>query len=222
MKQKHILKKILPILFTLIFLMLFGCLDKTTETAGANTGLYPFETAVIQYKISGSSDGTQTLYIKNGMTATEKHTKNESAGYEQFENTLTINSGEFIYVVDLDSNKGTKTKNTLWTKISGLNDEERLDLGKKLVGGLSADSEGKADQLLQSLGSETVTGEKCEKYNTLGLGTVCVWQNVPLKTQINVAGIETLIEATSVKENESVDDSKFQVPANVQLSEINI
>jgi len=222
MKHKQFFKSISLFLIASTVFLLTGCDGDgapSTTTSG-DTGLYPFKSAVVQYKVTGSSEGNQTLYIKNGMTATEKHTQTETAGYTQYENTFTVNTGDFIYEIDLDNSKGVKTKNELNETIKTLTPEQKIDLGKKLAAGLSADSQGSADEILTSLGTETIAGQKCEKYNPLGLGTVCIWNNIPLKTQISIADIDLIIEATSVNEGASVSDSKFMVPKGVEVTEI--
>ncbi len=76
------------------------------------------------------------------------------------------------------------------------------------------------------LPEEVFMGKKCRVFDMKSvvdgmevLARVWVWEGIPLKTVSTVSGMEVSMEATEIKVNVRIPDSKFIVPKGITLTE---
>ena len=50
--------------------------------------------------------------------------------------------------------------------------------------------------------------------------TYSVWKGFPLKSVIDLNGIKAIISASSIEENCSIPKEKFEIPADIKISEL--
>jgi len=164
----------------------------------------PFEKATIEYSISGVEEGTETLYIKNFGDTTARFHRSvmQVMGIEKVTETIIITEPEWIYTYDLREKTATKTVNPkiyLEEEYLQLNESERGQVRKnseKL--GLGLPNNGMNGEFEANV--MTMLGMHCDKTQLMGTTSYTIHDSdIPLKTESNIMGMITLIEATSVK-----------------------
>jgi hypothetical protein len=181
---------------------------------------YPFKTAVITYRISGSlQEGTQTLYISDygRKTRTERETSLTIMGQKRKESTIEIDDGDYLYRIDLLRKTGEKTPsyNKLAREMVKLMSPEQKkameDLGKELVKGLTGSEE------LKPEGTGKVMGRECTIYNVMGVKS-WQWNNLPLKTENPALG-NMVQEAVDISIDTPIPSDKFTPPQGIAITE---
>lgn len=213
-------KKILAIIgsFCLVGLALSACQAETTQPVEEKVYPYGFDTAKITYEMKGTVNGQKTVYYKGNKSSTETHASRMNAGVEEKTDMLTIDSGEFIYQIDLNTMSGTSGKNPVYTELKSLSGAARAEyLIKMAVGG----PVGSTQQPVPKEQKE-IAKQKCGFYTVSGLGEVCLWNGIPLYTKIQLpeAGIDSIIEAASVEVNLEVSDQKFIIPNGIKMQDV--
>ncbi len=183
---------------------------------------YPFKSAKIEYAISGTTEGKSTVLIKGDESIREAHVVFHKQTGDENQDNLYIDTGEYIYSIDLDKKVGTMTKNPLYDVLQGTDPSMRQDFLKKIAVGLSPDSA--ATQQLQSTGTSTVAGQVCDIYDTGGFGQICLWNNIPIKTTISIPdlGLSNNTVATSIQTDVDVPDTAFDVPAGITMQKVGV
>ncbi len=185
--------------------------------AGSNKfKLYEFKSAIVEYKLSGSSKGTKTKYIKEYgfKEATYEKSSAEAMGFSSEKNEVVILDGYDMISVDFDKKTGIKMKNEVAVAMA----EENIDpaeFGKEML---------KAMEYTKLSETGTVAGKKCEiwKGNTMGMDIkIWVWKNLTLKSESSGWGMKSKMEATSIKLDVSVPDSKFEAPKGIKFVDPN-
>ena len=180
-----------------------------------NKKRYYIESAIVKYKISGNTKGTEEIYFDK-WGEREAHyinviTKTTFFGVKNTtkENTLNILDGDISYSIDLDKKTGVKTLNAGVTTISVLgNGKSPRTMGKEMleqVGG-------------KKIGEEEILGKKCEVWKALGT-KLWFWKGIPLKVSSKLLGIERTSEAVELKTNVKIDESKFKVPPGIKITD---
>jgi len=197
-------------------LVIFGCTLNNTAYQ------YPFTSAKIEYAISGTTEGKSTLLIKGDKSVREAHIVFHKPTGDENQNNLYIDTGEFVYSVDLDKKTATMTKNPLYDALNKVEPAQRQNFLKKIAVGLSPDDTSTGD--LKPVGKETVAGQECEIFETGGFGQICLWNNVPLKTNISIPdlGLNNNTLATSIVLNADIPDSSFEVPAGITVQKVGV
>ncbi len=105
--------------------------------------------------------------------------------------------------------------------IPSMNQVQELPLsGQDAVNFLNLTDEVKEKYSIKELGTETIGDKDCSKY-TLSIeqmgvkvsATVWAWNGFPIKTVMNLMGIEIENKIVAIDENAAVDPSMFVVPA---------
>lgn len=188
-----------------------GAKSEEMKTAGYKR--YRIKSGVIEYDMTGTQKGTETLYFDRYGMREAKYTKAvmSVAGMTIKQNTLTILDGEWQYSIDLDKRTGTKTENPYIRHIgeqSGTKDFS--DLSERFMTGMGG----------VKTGSEAVAGKTCDVWEIKKLNTKSwVWNWVPLKTQVGMAGMMITSTATKFEEGASVSDDKFAIPPDVKITQ---
>ena len=180
-----------------------------------NKKRYYVESAIIKYKISGNTTGTEDVYFDNWGERETKITKSvtETTFFgiknKQEENTLNILDGDISYGIDLKKKTGVKTLNAGITTMSAMgNGRSPRTMGK--------------DMLIQmggkKIGEEEILGKQCEVWKALGT-KLWLWKGIPLKISSNILGIKRTEEAVELKTNIQIDESIFAVPENIKITD---
>lgn len=77
---------------------------------------------------------------------------------------------------------------------------------------------------IEKMGTETVMNKPTDIYSMNmkqynGKGKAYIWKGIPLKTEVNVQGMNMVITAESLEENPSIPANAFDVPADVTFTE---
>ncbi len=183
--------------------------------AGSNKfKLYGFKSAIIEYKLSGQESGTQTTYIKEyGFKQAEyKKTSSSIMGIKSEKNEVVIQDGFDLITVDLKEKTGIKMKNEMAIAMAESN-VDPAEFGKEMLKALGGK---KLDK------TETILGKKCDIWeDKAGTWKQWIWKNRLLKSVNTSLGMKFTMEATSIKVDVSVPDSKFEAPKGIKFVDPN-
>jgi len=197
-----------------------GCTQQNQQSASLYQ--YPFKTAIIEYAIKGTTEGSSKVTIKGDKSVREAHiTYHKPTGDEKQDN-LFIDTGKYNYSVDLDKKVASMTPNPFYTYFMGVAPSQRQDYLKKIA--LGIDPEKASTQQISSTGTETVAGQTCETYQMQDYGKMCLWNGIPLKTNISLPsfGLTNNTVATSIQTDINVPDSTFDVPTDITVQKAGI
>ncbi len=182
----------------------------------------PFKNATITYTISGTMQGSKTLYVTDhGKTIAEyRQTSMAMFGMTQNQNEVIITTPEWVYTIDMLTRSGHKQTNPEKFMIAEFNklsksDQKKLvknanKLGLSAIDGMQGTVEKKATKIL---------GYTCDKVSIMGSTIYTIKDtNLALKVQSNIMGVTIKEEASSVKKGK-VPTDKFKVPAGIQLTQ---
>lgn len=209
------------VLFT--SLVLLSCGDSSKDDSG-NLGkdsdsefqkVFGIKSGVIEYVISGSQEGTKTLYFDNwGMKQAEYMRSILTVkGFTKPINKLSVIDGEFQYNINMDQNSGTRTRNQILRTMEQLSGQKSFnEFGEQMLLNMGANK----------IGSEDFLGKTCDVYEMRSTGTkLWVWEWITLKSETNSRGLEINITATRINEG-SVPNEKFKIPEKVVLNEVDL
>ncbi len=191
---------------------------QTNEGGGISSKAvrYYVKSAIIEFTYSGNQTGSETMYFdRNGMReATFSNTVTKVMGIESPANTISILLGEYLYNIDLNSKTGTKMVNPLFAGLAEAHGtEDFAKIGEKML----------IDMGGVKIGKETICGKECDVWELKQMNTkTWTWNAVTLKSEVNVMGMTIVKTATSIKENVSIPEDKFKVPAGIEISEVDL
>ncbi len=183
-----------------------GCASETNQKVNP----YPFDTAKIEYKLSGNLEGTQTVYIKGDLAARETQGVRNTENGEENIHDLYLEIGDNRYEIDLNTKKGKKSMNPIYNELKNLTQNEKNDFLVKIATGV-AETEG----LPTSTGEKEFVGKTCKMYDVSDIGEVCIWNGIPLYYKRN----QNVTTAVSVETDVSLDDAVFAVPVDVTITD---
>jgi hypothetical protein len=166
---------------------------------------YPVKSAYIESVYTGSTSGTETMYVDNNgkVTARYQELTTKSFGSTSKTRQVTIQHDSVFYTVDLDKKTGVKTTMHIdpkdvekWTKSA---EQAWTDMGFKKTG------------------EETLIGKKCDIWEGMN-SKIWVWQNFALKTEMNLFG-KSVIEVKKIDIGIPIDKSKFDIPQGITWTE---
>ena len=217
--------KIIFLLTAVLFtsLILFSCGESGKDESsnfGKNSDsefqkVFGIKSGVIEYVISGSQEGTKTLYFDNwGMKQAEYMRSILTVkGFTKPINKLSVIDGEFQYNINMDQNSGTRTRNQILRTMEQLSGQKSFnEFGEQMLLSMGANK----------IGSEDFLGKTCDVYEMRSTGTkLWVWEWITLKSETNSRGLEINISATRINEG-SVPKEKFKIPEKVILNEVDL
>lgn len=219
------MKKIFLLPFLLIVSIYFiSCGDSTKDNAdnsGNNKSVdfqkrYGIKSGVIEYIITGSQEGTKTLYFDNWGMRQAEYTRSvlSVSGFTKSLNLVSIIDGEYQYMINIDQNSGTKTRNPILKSIEQLKDQKGFnEFGEQMLLSMGANK----------IGSENFLGKDCDVYEMKNTGTkLWVWEWLTLKSETKSGGININVTATRINEGGSIPNEKFKVPEKVVLNEVDL
>ncbi len=185
----------------------------------------PFKTAVIHYKLMGSQQGTEVLYVKRGYEARYTDTSMSMMGIKQVEKSIEITTPDYVYKVDLKEGKAVKHVNP--QKIMK-EEYERLSSHDKKIVRENVKKLGTTELgffkgmgmggMIKRLGEEKLFGKVCDVIEVMGVKT-WAWKGtgIVLKTEGNVMGMKISQVATKIEENVPIPETKFRVPNGIKI-----
>lgn len=219
------MKNILLFLITLITALAFlSCGDSgkddssnlEKESTSEFQKRYGIKSGVIEYIITGSQEGTKTLYFDSWGMRQAEYTRSvlSVGGFTKPLNLANIIDGEFQYMINIDQNSGTKTRNPILKSIEQLKDQKGFnEFGEQMLLSMGANK----------IGSETFLGKYCDVYEMKSTGTkLWVWEWLTLKSETKSGGLQINLTATRINEGGTVPKEKFKIPEKVVLNEVDI
>ena len=180
----------------------------------------PFESATINYDVTGLTSGSKTIFVKNyGRTTAEyKETAIKILGMKQEQKEFILTTPEWKYTADLVANTGTKNVNPTkflteeFNKLSGGDQKKVIEnaenQGITMIEGVNGTVEKNAAEVL---------GYSCDKATMMGTVVYTIHgTELPLKVESNTMGMKFNEIATGIKKGR-VDASKFELPANINF-----
>lgn len=199
-----------------IFLLIIIIASAFAEAYSEMPLLYKTKSGMVEYKISGLSEGTEVLYFDNyGLLESRKTTtKTTIMGFSAESKSLNIRDKEWSYSINLDEKTGTKTKN-----------EDVEKFAKDMV--KSNNLEDKADEIIKALGGkklgdEMFMGRMCEVWEFTRISSKgWYYKMVPLKLEVSLMGTITYT-ATKFEEGVSVPAEKYSIPKGIKIEEVDM
>lgn len=172
---------------------------------------YLVKSGIVEYTLSGTRKGTETIYFDNWGMREAKHTKAEMSmmGITQTQNTLGIIDGAYTYNIDLDTKTGTKMETPMLKELAA-NTKDLTEAGEKMMKNMGG----------VKIGTEVILGKSCDVWEIKNMKSkTWVWKGVPLKTHVNMPSMEMTIMATKIDEGASIAADKFAIPPDVKITE---
>ena len=219
------MKKIFLFSLALIFtFVLISCgensRDNSQNTAKDNSSKfqkrYGVKSGVIEYEISGSQEGTKTIYFDDWGMRQAEYTRSvlSVGGFTKSLNLVNIIDGEYQYMINIDQKSGTKTRNPILKEIESLKFEKGFnEFGEQMLLKMGA----------EKIGSDNFLGKDCNIYEMKKTGTkLWVWNWITLKSETKSHGIDITTVAKKIDIDVSIPSSKFNVPEKVVLNEVDL
>ena len=177
---------------------------------------FPFEKATVQYTLSGTEKGTETLYIRNygKETATYHKAVNTVMGRTIQTDTINITTPEWVYTFDLVKKTGKKSVNPMkyvveeYNKLSSAEKDQVMKNAKEM--GVTFGIQGKREMT-----AEKILGYDCDRITLMGSTIYSIHEiGIPLKVDTAMMGISMQKVATEVNKG-SVDAKYFEFPAGI-------
>jgi len=181
----------------------------------------PFQEATITYKISGTSEGTSTLYVKayGNYLSEHEQTTMSMFGMDKKTDRLTLVTPEWIYTVDLDTRTGTKVSNfetymqQEYTKLSPKEQKTVRRNARKMGTDFSRGLGGRI-----KFNAAMIHGYSCDKTTIAGMTSYTIHNTaVVLKMEGSVMGMSIKKEAVSIDKG-AVGRTHFKLPENINIT----
>jgi len=193
---------------TIIYLLYVLLINNQVQAQEVSLKPYGIQSGIIEYKYSGSQVGTSILYFdeygyKSAMKMDTKMNNEPQKGW-------VISFKEYQYIFDPENpDEGLKMKNPI---IESLLKMDKQDFDK-----VAEDFYSKMG--MQRAGTEKFLDKDCIAFKG-DMGKVLTWNGILMLMDMNVGGITTRQEVTSIKINVPVDEKYFEIPKNIKFSEM--
>ena len=180
----------------------------------------PFEKATIKYTVSGSINGTETLYIADyGKKRAHYHKTTQKIMFvTTHTDEIEIITPDWIYTIDMTKNSGAKVVNPQkfmfeeYNKLS-LSEKQTVDTNIAEVGMSSLHSVG--GQIEEN--AETILGYSCDRVKLAGSTVYSIHgTDIFLKTETNIMGGTFSAIATSIEEG-PIEHNVFEPPPGISI-----
>ncbi|MBI5556239.1 MAG: hypothetical protein HY885_01220 [Deltaproteobacteria bacterium] len=181
----------------------------------------PFKEATIQYTISGTENGTETLYIKDHGKERARHRKSTAKVMSVTNSTdeIEITSPDWIYHLDMTAKTGTKVTNPLkfmMEEYDQLSAKEKEMVNKNAAEMGASAMKGMQGGIKQN--AEKFMGYDCDVTTMSGTTVHAIHAtDITLKAQFNMMGMNFSTVATNI-DTSSPPGKAFTLPAGVQIS----
>jgi hypothetical protein len=179
---------------------------QTKNRTGSKIKWLDVEKICIEYKMTGMQIGMKKdYYIDWGNESLSiLDVVMEMGPIKQRTHTATYTKGNKIYTVDLQTNKGTVTKNPMRSAKSEKQAEQFGDDFMKEFG--------------KEVGSKEFLGKTCRVFEMPNLGTkTLVWKNITLKSVTGFGTMKQIMAAIKLIFN--FDEKILNLPTNIKFEE---
>ena len=169
---------------------------------------YPFRSAIIELRYSGSASGKQMIYIDDfGVKeATFDSLTMKMMGMEMPNEKMLIKKGDSLYQVDFV--RGMATKGV--SHVSAADEKAMSTMGEGIAKGMGM----KKDSV-----EEIVAGQKCAVWSSEQLGTKSwLWNNITLKSESTIGDDKILLDAVSLTIDVPVPSKHFEAPGGIHYT----
>jgi len=173
----------------------------------------------IEMKLSGSTQGTKTIYFDDYGNKYYEHEKSITevsilgVTDRTINNKITIYDGPNFWSIDNESHKNMKGKLPFYNEYQDVYGEMSLSEQEKYNKDILRSFGG------EKVGTDKILGKTCDKISIMGAYT-WLYKGISLKLETNVMGIIANEEAVTFKENISIPNSQFQAPQNLKYEDI--
>jgi outer membrane lipoprotein-sorting protein len=184
-----------------------------TGTTTAAPGKYKVKSGVIHSTLDAAIAGPtkMTTYFDNYGATEAQETMNEMKIMNQTIkiHNITIMKDGWIYNIDLEKKTGTRHKGSA---ISANMDYSSLsgEMAEKYH--------------VKKESNETVAGKTCDVFSMDDgknmKGRVATWQGIPMRVDMQMAGMPMKQTVESIETDVAVPADKFEVPADVKITDI--
>ena len=176
------------------------------------------ESAIVTSKITNSmmqGDVTTVLYFDDYGEKEMTRTSTKMAIMGQNIQSVTNNLLKDGWSYSWEEGKTTGSK----FQLKDVMDASKMDYAKM-------SEEMKKEFGVKKVGTETIMGKKCDKYEMnkdgMGNGNFWLWKNIPLKSETTISGMQLKIEVIDLNENPNFEKGQFDVPTTVTFTEMNM
>lgn len=167
---------------------------------------YNVKSGIVVYKMSGTQEGTETLYWDNYGKREARYTEStiNFFGIKKTTKQLVILDGIWSYSVNYDDK--TVTKNSVEHLKEIAKGNNLLNTGQEFL-----------EKNGEKQGSEKILNKICDKWYLPDFATTLwIWNSIPLKSKTNMI-ITITLTATSLKTNIKIPEDKFKYPKDFEL-----
>lgn len=190
--------------------------EGSASNDGPSKGKYPVKSGIITYNVEtmGMTVPT-TLYFDDygNKECTEVTMEMEMMGQKVQTHNMTITKDGYTYDLNLTEKTGKKMKAMPAASNTGGVDFSQL-----------------SDAMMKEMhitkgGNENVCGKDCQVFtmdnpDTKMKATFAVWNNIPLKSNMDMGGMAAVMNAIQVEENVTIPADKFEVPSDITVTEM--
>jgi hypothetical protein len=200
-------------LIALFFLSSCASLKKASPPEGRYYR-YGVESGIIEYSLTGTQEGKETIYFKDWGMIEAKYTDTKITFQDSSENinSLTIINNDSVFFIDLNKKTGIKLENKMLKEMADSLSTKDLGLvGESMI----------KDQMKgRKTGTEKILGKKCDVWETtMPKGKTWIWKNITLKLTFNMMGMKAENTATKIKTGVEIPPEKFIAPPGIKLEE---
>ncbi len=179
----------------------------------------PFKEATIQYTISGMETGSETLYVRDygRESATYHKGKSTMMGMTTVNDTVEIESPDWVYSFDLTARTGTKSVNPQkymveeYKRLSAAEQKQVEENIKKMGQPMGEVMGGKVEPK-----AAKILGYECDRVQMMGTTVYSIHETgIPLKIDSAMMGMAMKQEATKV-DTGSVSSKYFEPPQGIE------
>lgn len=227
--KKHqtriIMNKLLTHSLFILMLFLISCGDSgkdgDSDADGRRSPLvkdrkYGIKSAIIEYDVSGSQEGSRKLYFDNwGERQAEYSNTTITVGqFSKTANLINITDGDWQYTINMDSKSGTKSQSQLKELKTELEGQQYFnELGEQVIikmGGYKT-------------GTEEYLGKECDVYEFRNIGMKAwYWKWILLKSETRSGPVNIMVTARKIEEDVRVPEDRFRVPENIVLNTVDL
>lgn len=219
------MNKLLTLALFAFLLLLASCGESDSDNNSGTDGKgapavkdrkYGIKSAIIEYDISGSQEGSRKLYFDNwGERQAEYSNTTITVGqFSKTANLINISDGDWQYMINLDSRSGTKSRSQLKELKDELEGQQYFnELGEQAIIKMGG----------QKLGTEEYMNRECEVYEFRNIGMKAwYWNWVLLKSETRSGPINIMVTARKIEEEVRVPEDKFRVPEDITLNTVDL
>ena len=165
---------------------------------------YPFESAIVTYKLEGSKEGEKIVYMDmGGYKIAEYETIKKKRNKTEKNTTMLI--GADMISIDYENKSAVKMHNPMAYLLADP-DRDWQKTGERMLVNMG----------YKIVGNETIEGKDCAIWKK-GSQKLWLWKGITLKSEDRIGGKKTIETAVDIKTDVDVDDKYFEVPEGFEL-----